>query len=85
MEVFHGACLDTGAQRTVIGKSQAKAYMASIGRDAKLATSKDPGRYRLGGGSYVTIGVVHIRVPIAEDYFLPLAVNVIDLNVPFLI
>ena len=48
--MFHGACRDTGAQRTVIAKSQAKAHMAFIGRDAKLATSKDPGCYRLGGG-----------------------------------
>jgi len=84
VDVFHGACLDTGAQRTVIGNSQAKAYLASIGRDAKLATSKDLGRYRLGGGSYVTIGIVHIRVPIAEDFFLPLTVNSMDLNLPFL-
>jgi len=84
VDVFHGACLDTGAQRTVIGNSQAKAYLASICRDAKLATSKDLGRYRLGGGSYVTIGIVHIRVPIAEDFFLPLTVNSMDLNLPFL-
>ena len=84
MYVFHGACPDTGAQRTVTGKSQAKAYLASNRRDAKRATSKGPGRYRLGGGSYVTIGIVHIRVPIAEDYFLPVAMNVINLKVPFL-
>jgi len=82
--VLHGACLDTGAQRTIPGKSQAKAYLASNSRDANLATSKGPGRYRLGGGSYVTIGIVHIRVPIAEDYFLPVAMNVINLKVPLL-
>jgi len=84
MDVFHGACPDTGTQRMDIGKSQAKAYLASIFIDAKLATSMDPGRYRLGGVSYVTVGVVQIRVPIAEDYFLPMAVNVIDLNLPLL-
>ena len=82
---FQGACLDTGAQRTVIGKPQAEAYLASIGKDIGLDKAKDPRRFRLGGSDYDTIGAVSIRLPVANDYFLPLIVNVIVLNVPFLL
>lgn len=41
---FHGACLDTSAQRTVIGKSQALAYLASIGKRLTLKEASDPRR-----------------------------------------
>ena len=84
-EKFLGACLDAGAQHTVIGKPQAEAYMASIGQEADLETAKELRSYRLGGCSFDTLGAVSIRLPIAEDYFLPLFVKVIALNVPFLL
>ena len=84
-EKFQGAFLDTGAQHTVIGKPQAEAYMASIGQEADLETAKELRSHRLGGCSFDTLGAVSIRLPIAKDYFLPLFVNVIALNVPFLL
>jgi len=82
-EEFQGACLDTGAQRTVIGKSRADAYLASIGNDIQLDKAKHPRRFRLGGSDYDTVGAVRIRFPVANDYFLPLTVDVIARNVPF--
>jgi len=84
-EEFQGACLATGAQRTVIGKPQAEAYLALIGKDIRPDKAKDPRRSRLGGSDYDTIGAVSIRLPDADDYFLPLIVNVMALNVPFLL
>jgi len=83
-EKFQGACLDTGAQHTVIGKPQAEAYRASIGQAADLDTAKELRSYRLGGCTFDTLGAVSIRLLIAEDYFLPLFVNIIALKVPFL-
>jgi len=82
-EESQGACLDTGAQRTVIGKPQADAYLASIGKDIQLDKSKHPRRFRLGGSDYDTVGAVSIRFPVANHYFLPLTVDVITLNMPF--
>jgi len=84
-EKFQGACLDTGAQHTVIGKPQAEAYRASIGKEADLETAKEMRSYRLGGCAFDTLGAVSIRLPIAEGCFFPLFVNVIALNVPFLL
>jgi len=84
-EEFQGACLDTGAQRTVIGRPQAGAYLASIRKNIRLDKAKDPRRFRLRGSDYDTIGAVSIRLPVANDYFLLLVVNVIALNVPFLL
>ena len=84
-EKFQGACLDTGAQHTVIGKPQAEAYRASIRQEADLETEKELRSYRLCGCTFDTLGAVSIRLPIAEDYFVPLFVNVIAWNVPFLL
>lgn len=84
-EEFHGACLDTGAERTVIVKAQAEAYIASIDKRVALRAPKVSRRYRIGGYDFVTVGEVHIRVPVAKDFFIPLEVKVIDLNVPLLL
>jgi len=59
--------------------------LASIGKDIRPDKAKDPRRSRLRGSDYDTIGAVSIRLPDADDYFLPLIVNVMALNVPFLL
>jgi len=84
-EKLQVACFDTGAQHMVIGKPQAEAYRALIGQEADLETAKELRSYLPGGCTLDTLGAFSIRVPKAEDFFLPLFVSVIAFNVPFLL
>lgn len=59
--------------------------MASIGKDIRSDKAKDPRRFRLCGRDYDTIGAVRNRLPVANDYVLPLVFNDIALNVPILL
>lgn len=81
--VFLGACLDTGAERTVIGRRQAAAYAHFAGKELHLAEPKNAA-FRFGGSDYPSLGVLSIRVPLAGDLFLPMDVDVVDVSVPFL-
>lgn len=84
VEDFQGACVDTGAQRTVIGKQQAYAYLKWAGLQRRLEQDKTPEVYRFGGSRHASIGTLTIRIPLADDYFLELTVDVVDVNVPLL-
>lgn len=84
MEDFQGACVDTGAQRTVIGKPQAYAYLNWAGLPRRLKRDKVPEVYRFGGSRHASIGTLAMRIPLADDFFMQLMVNVVDVNVPLL-
>lgn len=85
LEDFQGACVDTGAERTVIGKPQAEAYCRWLGKEVKLAPTRAPQVYRFGGGLHPSVGKVHVRIPFDTDFVMALDVDVIDLNVPLLL
>lgn len=82
---FHGACLDTGAQKTVIGKQQADVYAVAHGVGRTSLGPPRPNVFRFGGGRHRSVSTLDVRVPIAQDFFLMLTVDVIDLNVPLLL
>lgn len=82
---FQGACVDTGAERTVIGKPQAEAYYRWLGKEVELEPAAAPQVYRFGGGLHPSVGKAHRRIPFAADFVLSLRVDVIDLNVPLLL
>ena len=65
---FHGACVDTGAQKSVIDNRQAKAYC----RRHKLKFKLDPSItcFRFGDRSYPSLGSMMIRIPIPNGSFL---------------
>lgn len=83
-DTFEGAFLDTGAERAVIGRCQAAAYARWAGTDLTFSTP-DGATFCFGGKSYQSRGVAHIRMPIANSLYLPLDVDVVDLDVPFLL
>lgn len=59
--ICHGALVDTGAQKSVIGFVQAKAYMLAMsGRICELLPSKS--RFRLGSGVVSAIGAGHVSI-----------------------
>lgn len=73
-----------GAERTVIGRRQAAAYAQWAVMDLTLNTP-DGATFRLRGKGYKSLGVVHVRIPITNALYLPLDVDVVDLDVPFLL
>jgi len=82
---FLGACLDTGAQRTVIGMQQAEAYIKFTGGTGTIKKVGPKTVYKFGGGKHDTVGCLDIRVPITAEFIIIMAVDVIKLNVPLLL
>ena len=82
-EKFKGACLDSGAQQSVIGKTQAKAYCTLTGTKMKLRPSMKA--FRFGDGVFNSLGTIHIRIPTPDGSFLFLDIDVVQANVPMLV
>lgn len=82
---FLGACLDTGAERTVIGKEQVLAYLALVGKIFKLEPPKAPIAYRLGRTLHPTVGALVVRIPVAGTNVLSLDLSAVDVSLPLLI
>eukprot|EP00170_Pyropia_yezoensis_P002751 contig_11549_g2756 len=85
VEDFQGACVDTGAQRTVIGKPEALAHLQWAGLPRRLQKNKMPEVYRFGGSRHASVGRLTMRVPLAVDFFMELSMDVVDVNVPLLL
>lgn len=75
--------MDIGATRSVIGRKQAAAYARLTRSDAPLAAAK-PANFMFGGVIAPSVGTIDVRVPIAPDYYAPMTVDVVELDVPFL-
>lgn len=82
-QVFLGACMDTGATKTVIGLPQAKAYARLLGVNyAPEPTARK--RFLFGGVAHPSLGTIRVNVPIAAEFYASLDVDIVDLDVPFL-
>lgn len=64
-DAFTGACIDTGAARSVIGKSQAKAYCRAFKRPYSLRPSAV--LFQFGIGKQRSLGIIDIRIPVADQ------------------
>ncbi len=74
-EQFHGALMDNGAQKSVIGLPQAKAYCE--GTDIPFKLSKSGQVFRFGKGSAVAIVKLTRLIPILSN-LMPVEVCVIQ-------
>lgn len=81
---FHGACLDTGAQRSVIGKSQPLAYYRFMGIPLVLSDSK-PKVYKFGSHRKVSVGKAKFRIPYADSRHMHVELDIIDIDIPLLL
>jgi hypothetical protein len=79
---WNGACVDTGAQKTVIGLPQAMSYCRFIGKTFKLQRSNKV--YRFGVDKQDSLGSIAIYKP-TPAYVITLNVDVVRANVPLLI
>lgn len=62
-------CIDSGAQKTVLGMKPAKAYIRQT--DSRLELTKIPGdkrtSFRFGKANHASQGTLHVRMPIGDD------------------
>jgi Aspartyl protease len=77
------ACIDTGAQRTVIGLAQARAYCKFLGIPFALSISKRVFVFWVGKRN--SLGILHMRFPTPNGSFIMLEVDVVPTNVPMLL
>lgn len=80
---FVGACLDGGAEKSLIGLKQTKAYSRMVGSKFKLGPSCYS--FKFGDLIETSLGRMEIRVPTPQSSFLPIFVDVVDADVPLLI
>ena len=71
---WHGACLDTGAQRAVLVLNQAKAYCRFVG--CKFKPRKNNNVYRFGVDRQEAVGSILIRIPTPANSMIVLSVDV---------
>jgi hypothetical protein len=79
---WSGACVGTGAQETVIGLSQARAYCRFVGKKFKLQRSNNV--YRFGVDKRDSLGSIAIHIP-TPAAVITLNVDVVRAKVPLLI
>ena len=82
---FLGACIDADAQRYVIGRKQALAYCEFSGITFEVDTVSKHRVYKFEKKRYKGLGTLLIRMPVKADNFISADVEVVDLDVPFLI
>ena len=77
---FQGACLDTGAQQSVIGKRQALACckQQNIGYALKPSLTI----FKFGDGVFSSLGTMQIRIPTPNYPFLKIKVDAVPADVP---
>lgn len=80
---FFGACLDTGAQRSVCGLEQARAYQRIYPNS--LTMTKSNVQFKFGEQIEQGVGNVCIKVPVDEGNHIDLNVDVVDLDIPLII
>ena len=82
LEEFKGACLDIGAQKSVIGYPQAKSYSSFSGYHLRFFKSNHA--FRFGDGCYPSIGNIPVRIPTPHNSFIHTLIDIVQANVPFL-
>ena len=80
---FLGMCLDSGAQRSVCGLMQARAYFKRCGRRADLESSFQT--FKFGNDYKESLGKAEFRLPLPGNKYLPLFIDVVDADVPLLV
>jgi hypothetical protein len=80
---FEGACIDTGALRSVVGLLKAVAYARYL--NIQLALGKAfPVRFRFGKQLFSSLGSFMVRVPM-HSLFISHRLEAVDVNVPMLL
>lgn len=82
---FLVAFIDSGAQRTVIGKRQPDKYDSLTKNGHVKRTHQCTTRFKFGNTTYDGLGKLNVRIPIVDDYFIDVEASILDVDVPLLI
>ena len=78
-----GACFDTGAQMSVIGKEQAKMYCLLT--EVPFNLKGGGTTFRFGDRVYHSLGELDLELPIFSTHQRRYIVNIVDADVPLLL
>jgi hypothetical protein len=81
--IWHGGCLDTGAQKAVIGYDQAHAYCRWAGDKYKPRPSRNV--FKFGQDVQKPQGIIGVRVLTPDNSFMLINVVKVKADVPLLI
>ena len=84
-DTLFGACIESAAQKTVIGRMQAKAYCDFANVAFELQTDGPRRTFSFEPQDHASIGTILMRVPITESHSIELLVDVVNVHVPFLL
>lgn len=82
---FEGACIDSGAQKTVIGLLQVRAYCTLLNADLDDVLKGQKLLFTFGNKKHKGLGHITIRMPVSNGFFLSFTADVVDLDVPLLL
>lgn len=84
---FWGACIDSGAQRTVVGQKHADAYLSQTTDDKAISqfSETNPKLFRFGDNSHKCNGVLHVRMPVADDIVVKFDDFIVPIDIPVLL
>lgn len=80
---FHGACIDSGAQTSVIGLHQMRAYCAYS--MTKFQHKRTGIRYRFGDGYREGMGHIKIRIRVDNQRLFTVVADVVNADIPLLV
>jgi len=81
--IFQGAAVDTGAELSVIGMAQAKAYCQYHGIRFNLKPSSV--KFKFGDGGFPSEGTLLVRIPTPDGSFIALRIDVVQADIPMLL
>lgn len=81
---FIGGCIDSGAQRTVIGTKQAAAYCRLAGVQLTEHQS-DSLHFKFGNNTHRGHGSLTVRLPVNSDHYIDVRAHIVNVDIPLLI
>ena len=83
-KIFEGACVDTGAPRTVVGIKQAKEYCKYTRKAYRPSRPTHGIAFRFGDQRIRPIGNIEVRFPLSSWSYVDVMVEVVPINIPLL-
>ena len=81
---FRGSCIDTGAERSVVGKAQAEAYHRFMVIPLGIIPAI-PRLYKFGTQRKARILKANFRIPYSSDRHKNSELDAVDINIPLLL
>lgn len=78
-----GACVESGAELTVIENAQTEVYAREYG--GSMVERESQRLFKSGDGRHRDIGRLNIRMTVSRSYYCKLSAEVIDIGVPLLL